>query len=71
MPPRAGNVSMDSRKLRSELGGEPFRPWPLGDDLLPTQRRWHFERPAHEARSPQQIEERLYRYPDGAATRAG
>jgi len=63
MPPRAGNVSMDSGKLIAELGYEPFQPWPLGDDLLPAHDGWHFERPADETRSLTQIAERLYRYP--------
>ncbi|MFN0136055.1 MAG: SDR family oxidoreductase, partial [Phycisphaerae bacterium] len=63
MPPRAGNVSMSSAKLCAELGEQPFRPWPLGDDLQPTDRRWHFERPTAESRSIEQIAARLYRYP--------
>ena len=63
MPPRAGNVSMNSAKLQRLFGGQPFRPWPLGEDLLPTHRQWHFERPLDESRSVQQIRERLYRYP--------
>ena len=63
MPPRAGNVSMSSAKLIAVLGEQPFQPWPLGDDLLPTDRQWHFERPTDEARSLAQIGERLYRYP--------
>jgi dTDP-4-dehydrorhamnose reductase len=63
MPPRAGNVSMNSGKVCAELGEQPFEPWPLGDDLTPTDRQWHFERPADELRSVQQIAERLYRYP--------
>jgi dTDP-4-dehydrorhamnose reductase len=62
MPPRAGNVSMNSTKLVSALGHQPFQPWPLGDDLWPRVRDWHFERPAEQARSLQQIGERLYRY---------
>ena len=33
MPPRAGDVSMNSGKLHAELGLEPFQPWPLGDEL--------------------------------------
>jgi dTDP-4-dehydrorhamnose reductase len=70
MPPRAGNVSMDSTKLYRELGFDPFRPWPMGEELLPQHRRWHYERPPHEARSLQQLEQRLYCY-SGAATRAG
>jgi dTDP-4-dehydrorhamnose reductase len=63
MPPRAGDVSMNSGKLIAELGEQPFQPWPLGDDLVPTHRQWHFERPADEPRSREQIGLRLYRYP--------
>lgn len=63
MPPRAGDVSMNSGKLIAELGGQPFTPWPMGDDLRPTDRDWHFERPAEEPRSIEQIGRRLYRYP--------
>jgi dTDP-4-dehydrorhamnose reductase len=44
IPPRAGNVSMQSGKLIRALGYNPFDPWPLADDLLPTDRRWHFDR---------------------------
>ncbi len=62
LPPRAGNVSMNSGKLIAAMGGEPFRPWPLGDDLLPTDRAWHFRRPADEANGPARLAERLYRY---------
>ncbi len=61
MPPRAGNVSMNSTKLVRALGHEPLLPWPLGDDLVPDHRRWHFDRPVGEARSVEQIAERLYR----------
>ena len=67
MPPRAGNVSMNSAKLLQLLGEQPFRPWPLGEDLWPTNRTWHFERPIDEARSVEQIHERLYRYAGAAA----
>lgn len=61
MPPRAGDVSMASPKLRAELGAEPFRAWPAGEDLIPTDRRWHFERPNDEPRSVAEIVRRLYR----------
>jgi dTDP-4-dehydrorhamnose reductase len=71
VPPRAGNVSMRSDKLCAVMGGEPFRPWPVGDDLLPTDRRWHFERPAGEGGSPERIRERLYRYPAAPGLRCG
>ncbi len=63
MPPRAGNVSMVSDKLIAALGTNPFRPWPLGDDLLPTHCHWHAQRPRDEAGSFQRIVERLYHYP--------
>jgi dTDP-4-dehydrorhamnose reductase len=62
MPPRAGDVSMASAKLCAELGEQPFQPWPLGADLTPTHRQWHFDRPAEEPRSLEQITRRLYRH---------
>ncbi len=64
MPPRAGNVSMNSGKLMTVLGEQPFAPWPLGEDLAPTHHDWHFERPRDEARSLEQVARRLYRYPE-------
>ncbi len=63
IPPRAGNVSMNSAKLIAALGHNPFHPWPVGDELVPSHRRWHFERPAEEPRSPAWLAARLYRYP--------
>jgi dTDP-4-dehydrorhamnose reductase len=48
MPPRAGNVCMDCTKLISALGHNPFDPWPLHDDLMPTDHHWHHHRP-HDA----------------------
>lgn len=62
MPPRAGDVSMSSAKLIAELGEQPFQPWPLGDDVQPGERQWHYERPLDEVRSLEQIARRLYRY---------
>lgn len=53
IPPRAGNVSMDSTKLIRALGYDPFDPWPFDDALVPTDRDWHHERPAGESYSPQ------------------
>jgi dTDP-4-dehydrorhamnose reductase len=44
VPPRAGNVSMDSTKLAESLGYEPFDPWPLDEEFVPTHCEWHFER---------------------------
>ncbi|MBY0524595.1 MAG: sugar nucleotide-binding protein [Gemmataceae bacterium] len=63
MPPRAGDVSMCSDKLLSILGRQAFQPWPAGADVFPSDRRWHFERPADETGGVQRIVERLYRYP--------
>jgi dTDP-4-dehydrorhamnose reductase len=62
MPPRAGDVSMNSGKLVKALGHQPFRPWPTEEHLWPGNRRWHFERPVGELRSVQQIVERLYHH---------
>ena len=62
MPPRAGNVSMCSDKLIALLGRNSFRPWPLGEDLFPTDRQWHFYRPADRPGNFQAIADRLYHY---------
>ena len=62
MPPRAGNVSMCSAKLSAALGCNPFHPWPVGADLVPTDRHWHWQRPSDEVGSFQRIVERLYHY---------
>jgi dTDP-4-dehydrorhamnose reductase len=61
IPPRAGNVSMNSEKLMAALGGNAFRAWPVGDELFPSDRRWHFARPTGEE-SRALLEARLYRY---------
>jgi dTDP-4-dehydrorhamnose reductase len=44
VPPRAGNVTMNSNKLTEALGRNPFVPWPLLEEHLPNDRGWHFER---------------------------
>lgn len=44
IPPRAGNVTMDSSKLTRTLGYAPFLPWPFDRRLLPTDREWHRRR---------------------------
>ena len=59
MPPRAGDVSMNSGKLHALLGGDPFRPWPLAGELVPTDRAWHHERDTWTG-SAALIVERLY-----------
>jgi dTDP-4-dehydrorhamnose reductase len=63
IPPRAGDVSMDSGKLIALLGGNPFNAWPLGDELVPDGRDWHFHRPEGWPGSLAWLEARLYRYP--------
>jgi dTDP-4-dehydrorhamnose reductase len=77
MPPRAGNVSMDSTKLAVALGRAPFDPWPLADGHVPTDDRWHHERTPGVAGSKALLAEVLYRnprrraawMPEGAAAR--
>ena len=44
MPPRAGNVTMDSSKLAQALGRDPFLPWPLCESMVPVDREWHYDR---------------------------
>jgi dTDP-4-dehydrorhamnose reductase len=68
IPPRAGNVSMNSGKLARALGFEPFDPWPLEDGLVPTHREWHRERPGGEPGSPEHVRRVLAANP--AARRA-
>jgi dTDP-4-dehydrorhamnose reductase len=60
LPPRAGNCSMNSAKLTRALGRNPLRCWPAGDDLFPTSRYWHFDRPPSETGSLRCVSERLY-----------
>jgi dTDP-4-dehydrorhamnose reductase len=45
IPPRAGNVTMDSRALAEALGDdEPLDSWPYDSAFAPTHREWHHER---------------------------
>lgn len=44
IPPRAGNVTMDSRRLADALGREPFQAWPNHPGLVPDARDWHYDR---------------------------
>jgi dTDP-4-dehydrorhamnose reductase len=63
IPPRAGNVSLDSSKLTSVLGFEPLDPWPVEERWVPTHRDWHRERPRGENGSPALLARVLYRNP--------
>lgn len=59
LPPRAGNVSMNSDKLINALGYNPIDPWPYCDSLVPTDPDWHRERPSDMEHSPQRLHEVL------------
>ena len=60
MPPRAGNVTMDSTKLSQVLGRDPFRQWPADKRFWPTSDRWHSERGDDWCGSPDLLEQSLY-----------
>jgi dTDP-4-dehydrorhamnose reductase len=60
LPPRAGDVTMDSSKLARAVGHEPFDPWPLDEEHVPTHREWHYEGPRG---SPELLKEVLYHNP--------
>jgi dTDP-4-dehydrorhamnose reductase len=66
IPPRAGNVSMDSSKLLAALGYDPFDPWPWDERLVPTDPEWHRCRPADEPRSPEYLHQVLCTNPGRA-----
>lgn len=55
MPPRAGNVAMDSSRLIAALGRDPFDPWPYCESLVPTDARWHYRRPKDAPGSPEDL----------------
>lgn len=60
IPPRAGNVTMNSDKLYQVLGYCPFRPWPETKSFFPVHLEWHHERSHFSKGSPQAIREHLY-----------
>jgi dTDP-4-dehydrorhamnose reductase len=63
MPPRAGNVTMDSTKLLEALGDAVFDPWPFADAWVPDHDDWHRRRDRGPAGSPQLLARILYRNP--------
>jgi dTDP-4-dehydrorhamnose reductase len=63
MPPRAGNVSMDSSKLKAALGYQLIHAWPYDDRYAPTHADWHRDRAADEPGSPELLAQVLYRNP--------
>lgn len=62
IPPRAGDVSLDSTRLAAAIGGDPFTPWPYDQSLVPTDREWHFQRDGVPG-SPSFLQHVLYRNP--------
>jgi dTDP-4-dehydrorhamnose reductase len=44
IPPRAGNVAMNSQSLSDALGHDPLDPWPHDPALVPTHGNWHHDR---------------------------
>ena len=63
MPPRAGNVTMNNKKLIQALGIDPFRKWPYLEHHVPDGKDWHYHRPKHMTFHPEQIHNCLYRIP--------
>ena len=59
MPPRAGNVTMNSSQLTQLLGRNPFVQWPADKRFWPDSDRWHFER-ADWLGNPELLRQRLY-----------
>lgn len=66
IPPRAGDVSMDSSKLARALGYLPFDPWPYNNAHVPSDRDWHYQRSGPERGSSELLAEVLYRNPSAA-----
>lgn len=63
VPPRAGDVTMDTAKLRGLLGDDAVSPWPFHRDHVPADDGWHGRR--EEPYPPDAIARYLYGY--GAA----
>ncbi len=67
IPPRAGNVTMNSSKLIETLGYQPFDPWPYPADLVPSHRRWHHDNTKFGG-SQDKVHEILYQNPNSPGT---
>jgi dTDP-4-dehydrorhamnose reductase len=63
MPPRAGNVTLDSSKLTDALGYHPFDPWPFHEELVPDDLRWHLHSDRMSG-STDQVHRLLYQNPN-------
>jgi dTDP-4-dehydrorhamnose reductase len=68
VPPRAGNVTLDSSKLARSLGDSLFDRWPLDDTHFPDHPEWHFERDAAVAGSRELLRQSLYSKPHRAGS---
>ena len=68
IPPRAGNVTLDSSRLADALGDAPLAPWPFDDRLVPDTDDWHYHRPADAIGSPELLAQVLYRHPAKSRT---
>jgi dTDP-4-dehydrorhamnose reductase len=44
IPPRAGDVTMNSTALSEALDDDPLDAWPFDTEFVPTHRHWHYER---------------------------
>jgi dTDP-4-dehydrorhamnose reductase len=62
IPPRAGNVTMESQRLATLLQRQPFAPWPYFEELVPTDRQWHYRRERFSG-APHLIPKLLYERP--------
>lgn len=68
MPPRAGDVTMDSSKIQLWANETlslpmPFQPWPLNEQFVPTDKKWHYHRKPFTDLNPERIAKELYCLP--------
>lgn len=59
VPPRAGDVTLDSSRLEAALGRQPFAPWPQFGRLVPDGRDWHWRNHGFQG-SPEFVRSLLY-----------
>ena len=64
IPPRAGNVSLNSNRLIEKLGFKPFDAWPAKGLYLPTSQNWHYETDITIKGSPELLKSILYKNPN-------
>jgi nucleoside-diphosphate-sugar epimerase len=62
IPPRAGNVTMNSQALAEALGDDPLDAWPYDESLVPTHNNWHYAREGAPG-SRERLARVLYRNP--------